>query len=177
MAFSPELRFYCFTNFYLSSIQHGVQTGHCAVDLVTKYLSRRGDPDTPKEHIELVSNWATMHKTFIILNGGDLTNMSGPILEAVKNSNYPWATFHEDAGLGNILTAVGVVLPEYVFDVEQCDELVYHTNDQIPMLTGKKAWRYRKPENLGDAELRFGPSNAPNAFNLINTIKSAGLAR
>lgn len=177
MSFTPELRFYCFTNFYLSSIQHGVQTGHCAVDLVTKYLALRGDPNTPAAHVDMVTEWATKHKTFIILNGGELTNMSGPLLEAVKNSNYPWATFNEDAGLGNILTAVGVVIPEYIFDVEPCDEVVYQDDSGIGMLTGKKAWRYRKSESVLGTELRFGPGNAPNAFNLINAIKGTGLAR
>lgn len=177
MSFTPELRFYCFTNFYLSSIQHGVQTGHCAVDLVTKYLALRGDPNTPAAHVDMVTEWATKHKTFIILNGGELTNMSGPLLQAVKNSNFPWETFNEDAGLGNILTAVGVVIPEYIFDVEPWDESYYPDNSGIRVMTGKKGWRYRKPENVGGVEIVYSERNAPNAFNLINAIKGTGLAR
>ena len=66
-----ELRFYCFVNFYLSSMQQGIQTGHAAVDIVRKYTCgelKFFNEVTPRK-TSLVTKWADDHKTFITLNG------------------------------------------------------------------------------------------------------------
>lgn len=175
MTFTPALRFYCFTNFYLSSIQHGIQTGHCAVDLVVKYMAGRGNPNVDKDHVNMVADWATNHKTFITLNGGELTNMSGPVLQAVMNSGLPWCTFHEDAGLANMLTAVGVVVPETMFDAVECDEMYAPDHSGIMMMTGKKAYRYINPEYGIDK--MYGPSNTPTEFAFLSILKRCRLAQ
>ncbi len=174
MSFKPVLRFYCFTNFYLSSIQHGIQTGHCAVDLVVKYAHGAADPRVDMRHAMMVIDWAINDKTIITLNGGELTNMSGSILDAVKNSGLPWCTFHEDAGLANMLTAVGVVVPETMFDAVECDEIAMF--DGIGMLnTGKKAYRYTNQEQ--GVDVIFGPSTTPNEFAFLSILKHSRLAQ
>jgi hypothetical protein len=111
-----SLRLYSFVNFYLSSIQQGVQTGHAAVDLVRKYSKvSLTDP----VNAMMVDRWADDHKTFIILNGGNMASMTS-ILGAAALSGYPYASFYEDSdSLGGILTCVAVVLPEKVWGAER----------------------------------------------------------
>lgn len=127
-----ELRFYCFVNFYLSSIQQGVQTGHCAVDLVMRYLNDENQP----VHSDLVKEWATFHKTFIILNGGNAEGITNAT-RIIADSDFPWASFYEDgASLGGIQTCVGVVLPEEIFKAQPAapndDGVVYeYTQDPV----------------------------------------------
>lgn len=110
-----ELRFYCFVNYYLSSIQQGIQTGHCAVDVVRKY-ARAGRPsDIHPSSESMVNNWADNHKTFITLNGGNHQSLQNA-LEVIQMSGLPYATFNEDyQSLGGIMTCVGVVVPASIF--------------------------------------------------------------
>jgi hypothetical protein len=110
-----QLRLYSFVNFYLSSIQQGVQTGHAAVDLVRKYNAPKGTPSQLGKNCDMVGEWADNHKTFIILNGGN-NEMLLNTKEIVKASGLPWVTFSEDEqSLGGILTTVAVVVPEMYF--------------------------------------------------------------
>jgi hypothetical protein len=110
-----ELRLYSFVNYYLSSIQQGIQTGHVAVDLLRKYTM---DDSHPVHQIDFVEDWADNHKTFITLNGG---NNAG-ILEAseiVVRSGLPFAFFREDEqSLGGILTSCAVIVPDYIYDAK-----------------------------------------------------------
>lgn len=109
-----ELRCYAFVNFYLSSIQQGIQHGHAAVDLVRKYRA-----DGQLFHTlqaEMVAEWADNHKTFITLNGG---NFEGIVhsLDVLDKVDFPYCTFHEDhASLCGLMTCVAVVLPEGIFN-------------------------------------------------------------
>src|SRR5271167_740197 len=100
-----ELRLYSFVNFYLSSIQQGIQTGHAAVDLVRKYADRnRYNSDITPENVEMVANWADNHKTFIVLNGGDLKSMC-TLLVTLEKCGFPFVDFHESSdALGGIMT-------------------------------------------------------------------------
>ncbi len=114
-----ELRLYSFVNFYLSSIQQGIQTGHAAVDLVRKYEENNAHPSD--EHIDrcdMVIEWADDYKTFIILNGGDLKNLT-QIDTIVAASGFPWVYFHEsEEALGGMLSCIAVVLPASIFDTK-----------------------------------------------------------
>jgi hypothetical protein len=113
-----ELRLYSFVNFYLSSMQQGIQTGHVAVDLVRKYTAN-GNPLNPhitEERERLVEDWADLHKTFIVLNGGNAEGITAAA-GIIARSGFPWAIFCEDeASLRGIQTCVAVVLPESVFN-------------------------------------------------------------
>ena len=114
-----ELRLYSLVNFYISGMHVGIQTGHAAVDLVRKYssiLDLQGGRIT-EQQMELVTEWADNHKTFICLNGGD----SGSVTAAASildESGFPWVEFREP-GLDNAQTCVAVVLPECIFGAQR----------------------------------------------------------
>lgn len=105
-----ELRLYSFVNFYLSSIQQGIQTGHAAVDLIRHYAN----PANP--HAAMVADWADNHKTFIVLNGGDYDGVREAHAICAA-SGYPSYYFKESEGaLGGLMTCAAVVLPETIFN-------------------------------------------------------------
>ena len=110
-----DLRLHTFCSFYLSSIQQGIQSAHVTSELFVKY----------KYNFDLSSrlyDWAENHKTMIVLNGGinkSLHDLSNFLKEEKDNLSFPapFATFNEDeASLGGILTTVGIVLPEEIYD-------------------------------------------------------------
>lgn len=70
---SSELRLYSFTNYYLSDLQKGLQTAHLVSEMFTKYVTGK--------HKKMLFEWATNHKTIIILNGG---NSNGVIISHKK---------------------------------------------------------------------------------------------
>ena len=49
-----ELRCYTFTDFMLSSIQQGIQSGHAAMELVNKYMVHEG---WQNGYAEQVADW------------------------------------------------------------------------------------------------------------------------
>ena len=159
-----ELRLYSFVNFYLSSIQQGIQTGHVAVDLVRKYTAN-GNPfrtDITEERVALVEEWADSWKTFITLNGG---NASG-IAEAtniISKSGFPWAIFREDEqSLGRIQTCVGVILPDFIFGAQR-------------KLSSDRTTEYFEFEDV-DGALHVFMEGHPH-FELIKLVKSCRLAQ
>lgn len=104
------MRFYSFTNFYLSSIQQGIQPGHACVELFLKY---KGDS---KQH-DILYDWAENHKTFMCMNGGNNASLEDlhSFVEDVNNP-YPYAVFYEDEqSLNGVMTSIGMVLPEKIY--------------------------------------------------------------
>ncbi len=108
---SDNYRFYFFTNFYVSSIQKGIQAGHCAVELMNGKF----------RDCQITREWATNDKTFIILNGGAQPELEN-ILEILNkesakgNITLPYAHFVEDAGLNHAMTCVGLIVPKRIYD-------------------------------------------------------------
>lgn len=97
-------RLYCLTNYYLSSLQKGLQTAHVVSELS---LNRK----------KVYTDWADQDKTIIMLNGGNCAQLTefGTWL-ADNVSKWPWAAFHEDeASLAGAITAVGIILPASVY--------------------------------------------------------------
>lgn len=167
-----QLRLYSFVNFYLSSIQQGVQTGHAAVDLVRKYSAPKGTPSQLGKNCDMVSEWADNHKTFIILNGGN-NEMLLNAKEIVKASGLPWVTFSEDEqSLGGILTTVAVVVPEMYFAAK------YVPAKYTPALDADVS-----PRNTGDSyewidhsgQLHWVNAGTP-AFDFVQLLKYSRLA-
>lgn len=110
------MRAYFFTNFYLSSIQQGIQPAHCMADMFIKY---KNSEISCKEH-ETLYTWATYHKTMICLNGGtsvDLAELWKQIADIAQILNLPCGTFNEDEGLNEALTCVGIVVPEEIYEL------------------------------------------------------------
>jgi len=108
------MRAYFFNNMYLSSIQQGIQAQHCTAEIFMKYVN---DPrHDPNDEEVMLYNWAREHKTTIILNGADAERMDDISLHMQGSDNpYPWAAFLEP-GLGdNVLTSIGIILPEKIY--------------------------------------------------------------
>lgn len=105
------MRYYGFTNFYLSSIQQGIQNAHCVADMFVKYCVNN------TKLFDLM-DWAQKHKTMVLLNGGNQAS----ILELATffdspDNPFPWAPFNEDfESLNNCVTTVGIVLPERIYE-------------------------------------------------------------
>ncbi len=120
------MRAYFFLNQYISSIQCGIQSAHCLAEMFVKY---RIDTTSSVEEIakfRLLTDWATNHKTMILLNGGYSSNL-WQILNTFINGNgtfkdeseapYPFAHFQEsEEALSSVLTCVGIILPEKVYN-------------------------------------------------------------
>lgn len=108
------MRFYGFGNYYLSSLQQGLQAGHAAVDLYVKYhLMQEQD-----SRQVLYADWAANHKTMVLLNGGNSANLQDlfDFLNCEENP-YPFVKFHEDeVSLNGALTYVGMILPPKIYD-------------------------------------------------------------
>lgn len=108
------MRLYSFVNMYLSHIQAGIQTAHALQELNLKYRN------TNLEHI--VNEWATNHKTIIVLNSGyqssiqETINLFENLPDIVQ---YPHASFREEHdALNNALTCAVVILPECVYNFD-----------------------------------------------------------
>ena len=103
------MRLYSFVNFYLSPLQHGLQTAHCVSELSCRYgvYSKRHD---------MYKKWAEDHKTIIILNGGNAQSLEDTYTRLVSWADeleFPVVKFHEDErSLNGALTSVACVLPE-----------------------------------------------------------------
>lgn len=102
------MRFYTFTNMYLSSIQKGIQSAHAAHEIM---LDKEDDSDTVK--------WARDHKTMIVLDGGFTSDLQtlGDFLGGTNFESVTWSESEE--ALGGALTCVGVVLPERIYMLAQ----------------------------------------------------------
>ena len=113
-----ELRMYGLVPYNLSPIQQGIQFGHAVVEYG---LTHFGEKD--------YRDWATNHKTFIILNGGTTNNSidketgnpKGTLNQhavSLRDMWIPFSTFYEP-DLGDQLTAVVFLVDEYVFNREK----------------------------------------------------------
>jgi hypothetical protein len=160
-----ELRLYSFVNFYLSSIQQGIQTGHLAVDLVKKYLYT-AETKHLVQH-QLTNVWAEEHKTFIVLNGGDDKEVRR-ILDQLYNLcsvlELPYCYFLEP-GLGSIVTCCGVIVPERYFNAKRSFAPI-DTGGSVEM-----GFEYK-----GEEETIIFPPGTPR-YNFIELIKSKPLAK
>jgi hypothetical protein len=104
--YTTELRLYSFVNYYLSDLQRGLQTAHLVAELYKKY--------TVGKHKKVLVEWATDHKTIIILNGGNcsgLADVSSNLKYYSERLELPVASFSEDMqSLGGALTVTGIIV-------------------------------------------------------------------
>jgi hypothetical protein len=96
-------KLYVFANSYLSDIQKGIQTAHLVDSLWRKYFTTQSQA--------YFFNW---FNTIVLFNGGnnDTMHKTRKFFNHPDN-HYPWALFYEDlTSLNNLLTVVGIILPE-----------------------------------------------------------------
>lgn len=116
---TQEWRCYHFGNFYLSSIQQGIQSAHAQMELFNKYCPHIYNDNQVEDQpaIDMLFTWSNKHKTMICLSGGDLnymTEIKNTI--CVEDNIYPHTTFNEsEEALGGILTNIAIVLPLRIF--------------------------------------------------------------
>jgi hypothetical protein len=106
------MRYYGFGNYYLSSIQQGIQAAHCIADMFVKYELQ------PSLNCQwMLGEWAKNHKTMVLLNGGNSDGLKY-LADHFNTTELPWARFQEDTqSLNNALTHVGIIVPELVYEL------------------------------------------------------------
>jgi hypothetical protein len=170
------LRFYSFCNFYLSSIQQGIQSGHALGELVVKYRSTEGPHSVWSRRLRLaVIDFLENHKTWVVLNGGAHQDIE-EFFTFLDNNKFsipvPFASFYEDeASLGGIMTCVGLILPEEFYDAKLCTEMNVYENCYIYTIKAEEAFK----RNVPIEQLIASPGTLD--WELINRVKSCGLAR
>lgn len=110
------MRFYGFGNYYLSSIQQGIQAAHVISTMSIFYKEAT-------QQKKVYNEWAKFHSTIILCNGGNSASLSNLYaflmdLEA-EGMNLPYNKFNEDSqSLDGALTAVGIVLPKKLYEFD-----------------------------------------------------------
>jgi len=127
------MRFYAFGNYYLSSLQQGLQAKHSGDELEIHYsryreLAEQGQIETTSplyQAWDALDDWRKNHKTVILLNGGnhqDLVDLHHFIEQG--HGKFPYAIFHEDhKSLNGAATSVAIVLPAYIYETAEYDRL------------------------------------------------------
>jgi hypothetical protein len=161
---NEELRLYSFTNFYLSSIQQGIQPGHAQGELML--AASLGDMPNSDLLYEI-----------ICLNGGDNKGINEwcAFLHHTDNP-FPFAPFFEsEDALGGIMTSVAVVLPAMIFEtapllrrLHKLPEGVTYTHDK---LLGEHRFAWYKD---GETTVR---TFSQWQFDLMERLNKCGLAR
>jgi len=113
-------RLYTFVNhLYMSPIQWGIQTAHVVCTLSVKYKHNT------KQHKAYV-DWAANEPTIIVCQGGNVAMLTDTAIRLTALANQldlARAEFYEDEqSLGGIITAVGVLVPDTLFDVSIVNE-------------------------------------------------------
>jgi len=169
------LRLYTFCNFYLSSIQQGIQSAHVVSELYDTYEDDMAPPD------RLLYDWGSKHKTIIVCNGGmgqDIVD-GFLLLEPLCQVSYPICAFNEEyAAFGATMddvhtgdetgpmTAFGLVLPDTVYDARP----VYTSKGGVKRRTG--AWEY----GVHGVSYHKWSSRTPEAA-IMDYVSSKSLAR
>ena len=167
-----KTKFFSFVLSPISTQQKGVQTTHCAVELVKKYKS-----NTPQGR--MVARWAHEDKTVIMLEGGALGELKN-ILAVVEKNRFPYAFFRESEDfLGGLLTAVGVILPEIVYTaIEKKDDYgdswYEATCLDEPSHLSPNAWWLSSGTKASNRHRIF--SNSTPVFELLRIKNSSKLA-
>lgn len=171
---NQELRLYTFVNFYLSSIQQGIQSAHVVHELFLKYPTEGADFGAG----EMLWSWAENHKTMIVLNGGMNTDIQEIfyIMEQLEHTHLgimPFVGFREDEkSLGNILTSVGVVVPQRLYEAKKnvflTDDFKIEYGTPIP----EESYIFVGEDNVVCV---YKPNTPEHTF--IDMLKSCSLAR
>jgi hypothetical protein len=106
------MRAYFFGNMYLSSIQQGIQSQHCTADMFVRYQGEGVKKD-------ILFDWATNHKTSILLNAGFSSEIRDLFQMFNSGTNpYPWEGFCEgEDALDSAMTCIGIILPERIYNL------------------------------------------------------------
>lgn len=107
------MRAYYWGNYYLSSIQQGIQALHTTAEMFVKYMELAPCDSEWEPQNAMLAEWANNHKTVVICNGGDSHDLEAIRDQIASQEDYPWAVFIEE-GVQDALTCVGVVVDERI---------------------------------------------------------------
>lgn len=141
---NSEKRAYFWGNFYLSSIQQGIQALHCLGEMFVKYgTNAQHDTAEGAEREDMLYDWADHYKTVVVLNGGDSSDLMQLTANmAVDGNDLPWASWAEDyRSLKNAVTCVGIIV----------DEKIIANVDEV-RLARKERRKFNFTERLDDFE-------------------------
>lgn len=162
------MRYYGFGNYYLSSIQQGIQNAHVISTLSVKYEHGSRQDSVYRE-------WAANHIVTVLCNGGNSKSIQEmyDLFEDLSKQGMPlpFAKFHEDnQSLDGALTAVGIVVLKRHYEFDS-DFLPSHVTEDM-FLEFISSRDIAKFEALG---LEFGYETWE--LKLMFTIKGCALAR
>ena len=109
------MRFYAMGNYYLSSIQQGIQAAHALGEMLNQYPY--GDSSVGRT----LRDWSANHKTMVLLNGGNSASLRNlwQLVSDSRNTSLPVSKFSEDEqSLDNALTCVAIILPKRLYAAE-----------------------------------------------------------
>ena len=98
MASEKNYKLYGFAPYQLTGIQAGIQFGHAVARLAFKYKRSPYASSEPDDTFYgIVRTWAEEDETFVVLNGGSLSDIEPLFNEffSTFNGAYPYATFFE----------------------------------------------------------------------------------
>ena len=190
-------RLYTFINFYLSSIQQGIQSAHIVSELFVMYPQGKSHNVTVKngelnsETHFVLGKWANFDKTIIICNGGMTSNLVENFetihMLAVRASKFamPHVAFFEDCNaLGvndkGLMTGFGIILPEEMWAAEPVEQGIGWANPQY-IRDPRSAYRYMKQDIVQEGhtprnvwiDYEYGEPET----DIIRLVKSHSLAR
>ena len=93
---------YCVGNYYLSSLQQGLQGAHAIVELCVKYQN-------DIVNLQKLFYWAKNDKTIINVNGGNCNDLN-ELVNRLKNTEVIFVPFYEDSdSLNGAITSVAIL--------------------------------------------------------------------
>lgn len=114
------MRLYSFVNYYLSPLQHGLQTAHCVSDMANHVAEHKGEDHGA---YSMFHKWARDDKTIIICSGGNcetLENVHATLSDFGLEFGMPCVKFYEDkASLNGALTATAILVPAQVYEYRE----------------------------------------------------------
>ncbi len=124
-----ELRIYGLVNYQLTGIQQGIQFLHGVVEYGQMANEKGGDI------LEQYNEWANIHKTVILLNGGTTNNNLNKLgtlnqhLQTLIDKQIICSKF-EEPDLGDQLTAIVFIIDERVFNKEKYPDFEFTNKNQ-----------------------------------------------
>ena len=109
------MRYIAFSNFYCKNIQAGIQAGHALDQLWSELTEMKKPSKASKAKFAMLREFSKNHKTWVILNGGDSLALGELYKFMSGQTTYPFTMFQEP-GLNYANTAVGIILPERMYD-------------------------------------------------------------
>ena len=150
------MRYYGFTNMYLSPIQVGIQNAHCLVAIGREYDNKELILQGSPANLDY-ADWADNHRTMVCLNGGNQADLIeiGNFFD-LPNNPYAWGSFYEDEqSLNGCLTCVGIIIPERIYEIAKLirEDKSHQLIDELMMHAGFTGWQFELMEMINSFRL------------------------